>query len=207
MQRERPTMTAAARADEGLIENLAFGLYRPETPGRALVEAFIGQVYRDRYGACVSSFAPVLLGLRDHTGRLIAAAGYRIADTGPLFLERYLEQPIEALIHSQGAVSRSRIVEVGHLASQRPGAGARLARLTACHLLDLGLQWVSSTLTEELQRFFTRRGIRAMALGAADPERLGPQAGLWGRYYEHRPVVVVGRLDVAVRQLSRGQRV
>jgi len=48
MQRERPTMTAAARADEGLIENLAFGLYRPETPGRALVEAFIGQVYRDR---------------------------------------------------------------------------------------------------------------------------------------------------------------
>ena len=51
--------------------------------GRAAVEAFIQAVYRDRYGALVRQFSPVLVSLCDESGDLVAAAGYRAAGPGP----------------------------------------------------------------------------------------------------------------------------
>ncbi|MFN4361586.1 MAG: thermostable hemolysin [Hylemonella sp.] len=65
---------------------------------RAAVERFIHGVYRERYGARVQHYAPVLVSLRNAEHEIIAAAGYRIADTAALFLERYLSQPVEALL-------------------------------------------------------------------------------------------------------------
>lgn len=173
--------------------------------GREQVEQFIHEVYKKSYGASVQSYAPVLLSLTDASGRIAAAAGYRIASTGPLFLESYLSQPIESLIHAHAWVPRGRIAEVGHLSSEQSGAGRRLIKLIGLHLADLGLQWVSSTLTQELQHFFMRLGIAPVALGAADPTRLGPEAQSWGTYYDHHPVVVAGRIDLALSRLARRQ--
>lgn len=171
--------------------------------GRERVEQFIHRVYEERYGASVPCYAPVLLSLTDESGQITAAAGYRIASTGPLFLERYLSEPIESLIHPHGVLPRGRIAEVGHLSSGQAGAGRRLIKLIGLHLADLGLQWVSSTLTEELQHLFVRMGIAPVALGAADPARLGPEALSWGTYYDHHPVVVAGRIDLALGRLSQ----
>lgn len=172
---------------------------------RAEVEHFIHGVYRERYGACVRHYAPVLVSLRDEQGQIIAAAGYRVADTGPLFLERYLAQPVQALLDCDAAqgVPRARIVEVGHLSASRSGAGRRLIHLMGPHLASLGLEWVVSTLTQELQHLFVRLGIAPLALGVADPSLLGACAADWGSYYDHRPVVVAGRIDLALRMLER----
>src|SRR5690349_8234318 len=73
-----------------------FTVSRPADPERAGVEAFIRNVYQQRYGARVREFMPVLVSLRDATG-IVAAAGYRDAGTSPLFLERYLAAPVESL--------------------------------------------------------------------------------------------------------------
>ena len=70
---------------------------------------------------------PQLVALHDDDGGIVAAAGYRSAADGPLFLERYLAAPVEALLGAAGRPSpgRGRIVEVGHLAGGRSGAGRR----------------------------------------------------------------------------------
>jgi hypothetical protein len=132
----------------------------PQHPERAEVEDFIRQVFADRFEARLAGFAPQLVALRDAQGDLVAAAGYRPADGGPLFLERYLPGPIEALLapHAGGRPARAGVVEVGHLAARQAGAGRRLIGLMGPHLAEQGFQWVVSTLTEELRQLFLRIG-------------------------------------------------
>jgi Thermostable hemolysin len=180
-------------------------LHRAGSPGRAEVEFFIGAVYRERYGAELRHFAPLLVSLHDEQGNCVAAAGYRAADAGPLFLEGYLAAPVETLLpaHPGRRARRERIVEVGHLAAVRAGEGRRLILLLGPHLAGQGFEWVVSTLTQELRNLFVRMGVVPLALGVADPAALGDQVAQWGSYYEHRPLVLAGRLDAALQMLAR----
>lgn len=173
-------------------------------PHRGEVEAFIHRIYAQHYGADVRQFAPTLVSLRDATG-IVAAAGYRSAGDGPLFLERYFAAPIESVLAGGADVppERHRIVEIGHLSADRPGEGSRLIRLMALHLQSLPFEWVVSTMTTGLRHMFLRMGITPLALGRADPDSLGTDAAQWGRYYEHHPVVLAGRLHQALGQLAR----
>ena len=185
-----PTPTAAPSSLE---------LYHSGRPGRAEVERFIAGIFRERFKADVRSFAPLLVARRDATGTLVAAAGYRRADAGTLFLERYLERPV----HEALGAKRSRIVEVGHLAAARAGEGRKLILQMGPHLAGHGFQWVVSTLTEELRHLFLRLGIAPLALGVADPALLGEDAARWGSYYDHQPVVLAGAIEPALHALAR----
>lgn len=173
-------------------------------PRRRDVEAFIRRAYAKRYGADVRQFAPVLVSLRDDSG-ILAAAGYRSAAQGPLFLERYFDAPIESLLaaHADAPPARDRIVEVGHLAAGRAGEGRRLIRLLGPHLASLNYEWAVSTLTTELRHLFVRIGITPLALGAASATALGDEVVHWGSYYDHEPVVLAGNLERVVSQLAR----
>ena len=183
-------------------------LHSPDDAGRAEVERFIRAVYAERFGATVRRFAPCLVSLRDAEGRIVAAAGYRFAGSQPLFLERYLDEPVDAALQRRAGARpvRDAVVEVGHLAAARAGEGRRLILLLGPHLAERGAQWVVSTLTEELRHLFVRIGVTPLALGAADPARLGDEAADWGRYYTHHPVVLAGHLPLALRTLARRLR-
>jgi hypothetical protein len=174
------------------------------SPGRESVERFIAAVYLRRFGAVLRQFAPVLVSLHDEHGERVAAAGYRAARSGPLFLERYLPAPVQQLLPA--APQRDGIVEVGHLAAVRAGEGRRLIRLLGPHLSSQGFEWAVSTLTQELRNLLVRMGVTPLALGVADPARLGEQAAQWGSYYEHKPLVLAGLLDAATQRLSRRSR-
>ncbi|WP_374658685.1 thermostable hemolysin [Inhella sp.] len=170
-----------------------------EHPQRAEVEAFIRAIYAERFGARVQHFAPMLVAQFDAEG-LAAAAGFRAAEHGPLFLERYLDAPVESLLQLP---ARRGIVEVGHLAARRAGEGRRLILQMGPLLAQQGVRWVVSTLTEELRHLFLRLGVAPLALGVADPQRLGVEAADWGDYYAHHPVVLAGSLDTALQVLAR----
>ncbi|MBA4264183.1 MAG: hypothetical protein C0453_03795 [Comamonadaceae bacterium] len=176
-------------------------------PRRPEVEAFIRSVFSARFDAQVEHFAPMLVSLSDPmTGRILAAAGYRTAGEAPLFLEGYLHEPVEQVLSGicGNPVARDGIVEVGHLASDQPGEGRRLIFLLGQHLADEGAQWVVSTLTDALRQLFVRLGITPLALGRADPIRLGTDAAAtWGSYYEHEPIVLAGQLPRAIESLAR----
>jgi Thermostable hemolysin len=188
------------------IGRTRFGLHPPGDALRPEVEATIRRVYAERFDARVRSFAPMLVSLHEGEGaeaRIAAAAGYRIA-TQPLFLETYLDRPVDELLAVHGArPARDRIVEVGHLAAARSGEGRRLILRLAQEFARLEIEWVVGTLTEELRALFQRMGIVPIALGAADPARLGTAAADWGSYYDHHPIVLAGHLPVALRRLAR----
>lgn len=188
-----PTTSSAPTRPGGLQ------VHRVGDPSRPAVEAFIAAVYRARYGAEVQAFAPALVSLRDIDGEIVAAAGYRSAADGALFLERYLGTPVDR----QLAALRAEVVEVGHLAASRAGEGRRLITRLGPHLAALDFRWVVGTLTEELRHLFLRLGIAPQALGVADPALLGDAATAWGSYYDHRPVVLAGALAPALQVLAR----
>ena len=194
--------TLAARSPSALS---GLRVHRPAAPGRLEAEAFIHAVYRERYGADVRQFAPVLVSQHGDDGELLAAAGYRDAVLGALFLERYLGGPVETLLPREPgtAACRAGIVEVGHLAAVRAGAGRRLILQLGLHLAAEGFQWVVSTLTQELRNLFLRLGIAPLALGVADPVALGAEVAHWGSYYDHRPLVLAGRIEPALQMLAR----
>ena len=168
---------------------------------REAVEQSVRAIYAQRYGAHVPGFAPMLVALREGES-VLAAAGYRAASTGPLFLESYLPAPVETLIGSQtGAVlQRDRIVEVGHLAASRGGEGRRLIQLLGPHLAEQGFDWIVGTVTQELRAMLVRLGVAPLTLGVADPASLGATAHVWGSYYEHHPIVLAIHLRRALRQ-------
>ncbi|GAA4332206.1 thermostable hemolysin [Variovorax defluvii] len=190
----------AAQADAASVI-----LHPPHDPRRREVEAFVRHIYASRYGAHVQDFAPVLVSLRDPDGHIAAAAGYRPAAQMPLFLERYLDAPVESLLASHGHAQPPRecIVEIGHLAASRAGEGRRLFFQLGPHLAAQRFRWVVGTATEELRHLLLRIGIAPLVLGQADPAALGEEAGHWGSYYDHRPLVLAGQLRQALRHLAR----
>lgn len=181
---------------------------RRNHPRRGEVEAFVRRIYAARHGADVRQFAPSLVALLDAGDEIVAAAGYRAADEEALFLERYLAAPVETVLGRAvaQAPARGRIVEVGHLAAERAGEGRRLILLLGPHLAAQGFHWVVGTLTAELRHLFVRLGVAPLALGVADPGLLGAEAAHWGRYYDHRPVVLAGQLELALQALGRRQQ-
>jgi hypothetical protein len=174
-------------------------------PRRAEAESFIRTIFKNRYGARVSVFAPRLLML-EQQGRAIAAAGWRGADTESLFLERYLDAPVEQILAglTGQTLQRQRIVEVGNLASEKPGGSLHVILNLARDLDRYGYEWVVFTATQELIRIFTKLGLPLLALAKADPARLGSEASDWGSYYETAPVVVAGRIRIALERFGSG---
>ena len=70
----------------------------PDADDRAEIEQFISNIFHQAYGAKIKRFKPCLMSLRDRDNKLVAACGFRSAALGPLFLETYLDQLIEAAI-------------------------------------------------------------------------------------------------------------
>ena len=112
---------------------------------------------------------------------------------------------MQTLLGPGPAPSRSRIVEVGHLAAARAGEGRRLILLLGPHLAARRFRWVVGTLTEEMRHLFRRMGVDPVALGVADPAVLGAEAAHWGSYYDHLPLVMAGDLQAALAALRRRQ--
>jgi len=72
-------------------------VHGPDDAGRGAVEDYIRGVYARRFGARLDRFPPQLVSLNAPEG-IVAAAGYRSALEQPLFLERYLDRPVEQML-------------------------------------------------------------------------------------------------------------
>ena len=194
-----PVGSAANARTAGGIES-----FPPGAPGRAALEGFIADSFRASYGAEISHFSEVLLGVRDAGGHWIAALGYSPAASGPLFLEHYLDAPVEAAIaaRARAPVARSAVVEVGNLAAVRPGAARLLIMSTTRLLHGLGLRWVVFTATASVLNSFSRLQLEPQVLAAADPARLADGGRRWGSYYDTQPKVMFGDIHYGFNQLS-----
>lgn len=173
------------------------------SPHRARAETFISDIFQRHYDAELSSFAPNLM-LLEKDDRIAAVAGWRCAGAERLFLENYLDVPIETAVSRLAGrpVDRQCIVEVGNLAAEVRGGGVEVILTLAAHLDRLGFEWVVFTATSELIGMLRRLGLPPLALASADPDRLGDDARLWGSYYATHPVVVAGRIRLALEKAN-----
>lgn len=174
------------------------------TPGRREAEEYVAGIFQRHYGAAVRSFAPNLM-LLVREERILAAAGWRGASDETLFLESYLDVPIEKALGrvARREVGRELIVEVGHLAADQRGGAISMIRHLATHLHRLGYEWAVFTATRELIEIFARLSLPPLALAPADAHCLGEQAGEWGSYYAAGPVVVAGLIRLALDRTQR----
>jgi Thermostable hemolysin len=166
------------------------------SPARAEVEAFIHAVFKRAYNAEVTNFMPHLVALRDNNGVLMAAFGLKKASEGPLFLEQYLDEPIESLISKKlhKPISRDVITKIGNLAVANPrNAGVLIAHVIQ-HSLDMGIEWCVATAHHSLQNGVVKGGRDVYPLFPADKARLSPEEqAKWGSYYDRMPQVVAIR--------------
>ena len=136
-----------------------------------------------------------------------AALGFRMADVERLFLEDYLDAPIEEAVSGIFGfpVGRERIVEIGAHASIRSRATVELWVQTARHLDGIA-DVVVAVLTAPLRAMFDRLGIAIEEICDADPAKLPDGGEGWGRYYEQQPRVCAGLIAPAIPKLSAFDR-
>lgn len=201
-------MLKATRLDRPDAVPVAAGkgvLQRADSALRPALERFIASRFEAVYGARLRHFMPQLQGLYADDGSLRAAFGTRPAAHERLFLERYLDQPIEAYARRMSGrpVERRDIVEVGNLAGSSPGALRDLIVLLCEQLYQQGYQWVAFTGAARLCNSFSRLGLPLRVIAPAAIEHLDTQEREdWGRYYDFEPAVMLGDVTAGRQQLA-----
>lgn len=160
---------------------------------------YISTIYREVYGAEIQVRYPLLLSLKDQSGHLLAAVGIRPAASEPLFLEQYLEEPIEQRLNT----SREKIVEIGNLASSGGGASMYLFAALSAYLHHQGYTKAVVTCTDFLEKRFKSMGLEPCRLASANPSLLLHEGENWGSYYKTDPHVLAGSIDKGYRLLQR----
>lgn len=169
-------------------------------PRRRAFEQFVEARFAAAYGARLPGHYPMLMGLSAPDDTVLAVAGVRFPEGAPLFLEQYLDAPVEQMVAGafERPVSRESVVEIGSLAAITPGASLELFGALACWLAAVcGRRYAVATVRPELTRLLSRAGFGMRSLGAAEPSRLGSAREAWGAYYDQRPQVFVGEIGVS----------
>jgi len=183
---------------QGKGKSLLFQVIKEDDPEWANVTGFIQDTFHRAYGAQVDRFMPQIMRVSNAAGENRAVMGFRLASQGPLFLEYYLDEPIETVISNYlgKPVKRSEIVEVGNLAEAEPG-DARMALIGGtAYLHALGCRWLVFTGVSRMRNVFRRLGLDLWELIAADETLLPPEeVAKWGSYYEGHPVVCFGDIQ------------
>lgn len=185
------------KKEPAITGSCTFELIENAGPDRAQAEHFISQRFAKSFGSRVESFMPRLFSLHNEKGEICGAFGLRSANR-KLFLEQYLDQPIEMAIGSRigNPVERQYIVEVGHFSGSFPGAVRAMICLLTERLHREGFNWVTFTGTSSLRNAFSRMGLTPLDIQAAKAERLpAEERAAWGSYYEHAPHVLVGNIQ------------
>lgn len=180
-------------------------LHQANDPHREALEQFVRDVFASRHGARVCSFMPNLLAMRNDHGAICSVAGFRCAADQVLFLERYLDQPVErAIAVACGQqISRSQVVEVGNLAGRNCRSAMRLVLDLPRILLDRGHRWMVFTATDTLRGILASYQAPLLDLAAANASRAQSSGDDWGRYYDSNPRVMVGYLPDGLRLRRR----
>ena len=180
---------------------------RTGDPQRESCEMFVAERYLDHFGAHLKSFYPLLLTIQ-RRGHLTAVAGVRKGSEERFFSEAYLESRAECAIsrHAGMPVLREDIAEFGHFCGSFPGANRYVIALIANFLQEERFRWALFTLTRSMRNNFLRLGVPLYEVCAAVPQQLGPQAAIYGSYYDHDPVVCFAEVRQGVAAIERCSR-
>jgi len=170
-----------------------------DSADRDEIEGFIIDTLHHTYGADIKRFKPYLMSLRDQDNKLIAVCGLHSAATERLFLESFLDKPIEALLseHTGAPVKRTEIVEIDNFSVAELGMSRHLVTAINDQLYFTAKQWAVLTATPALRDVFIELGIQPEILADTDINLLSSDDRLaWGNYFEQKPkIMAIRRTD------------
>lgn len=163
---------------------------------RQELENFIRVIFKHAHQAEIRHFMPNLMSVRDTEGKLLAVCGLRHADQGTLFLESYLNSPIQTLLSQQNNddIPRSAILEVGNLAVAEPVHVRSLLASISLYLHSTDSEYAVFTGISTLRNSLTKLNMPLQLLGEASINRIPEQErAAWGTYYNECPQVMAIR--------------
>lgn len=191
-----PHLFTGSRRDAGL-QVAAKG-----DPAKVQLERFVYNTFFRHYAAHVSHFMPLMLALRDE--QLLSVAGVRSAEKGPLFLEQYIDRPVEhylaTVFHCD--VAREEVVEIGNLASTCLGSARYLFIALAALLHQAGKTWVCCVANPSVRAIFRKMHFPFEPLQTVDKYRLGAENTLWGSYYDKGCLLMAARVEDCFQALA-----
>ena len=144
---------------------------------------------------CISIL--IYLVLNDELNNPYAAVGYRIANEKRLFLEQYLDKPIEHYLsdlddqNPKKPLNRKHIVEIGNLAATKHGACRDLFQLLTQYFRRSDYQWIVFTGTRTVRVVLKRMGFKAFMIAPASINDIETsKQKSWGNYYDQEPMVM-----------------
>ncbi|MEX0943781.1 MAG: thermostable hemolysin [Pseudomonadales bacterium] len=186
---------------------MADSLFRIAAPGTSdhiLAQNLVAEEYRRHFGSAVSH--PLAYSLNLHQDdELVGCMGFSPALDDTLFLEQYLDEPIESMIAATmrggAAVFREEIVEIGSFAVRRRQYALPLMIEMAQAMLARGFTTAVCTATGPVAGCLGKLGIAHVRLARADASRI-PDANQWGSYYALDPVVLGGDIAAGVQSIK-----
>ena len=180
-------------------EKSEFSLHSERSPLRNQLEAYIAERYEQAHKASISKFMPILLEMTKE-GESQVALGLRPGHYRPMFLEQYLDSPIEQQIAklTKQPIDRCSLIEVGNLVVSHRRAGLLLFVILGKLVAEAGFEWLIFTVTGEVERLMRSLGFDPQYLVAADPTRVKGGTENWGFYYDNNPRVMAISSEKAV---------
>jgi hypothetical protein len=172
--------------------------------GEALYEMacqFTKERFQRCFGCELTEFYPIIL-TSWLKGELQAVVGVRSAVDGPLFLEQYLNSPVEILL-ADSSLNRSQIVEIGGFAAVDKMAAVPLMERTADVLLEMGFVHAVCTANKPIRRCLSSINVPFEQLAVADITLLKDSAENWGSYYSTTPFVLTGDIQAGAEAIDR----
>lgn len=204
------------------IQAAEFTVHSATSGQRKQLESYVAEQYNRSYGARITNFMPFLLSM-SRAGQLEAVVGVRSAYDDALFLEHYLDKPVEQEISAlaKQRVARQSVVEIGNLAATAKGGSQLLFVLMTAVLEAAGYQWFVFTATHQVEKLIKRLHFCPYPLTYADARRLDKpycdrpccavtgatsQRESWGSYYNSRPKVMAGDIRYAMSIIRANSR-
>jgi len=160
------------------------------------LEARVRSGFGRHFNACIEGFMPDLAVYR-HARGASGVIGIRSAGDEPLFLESYLDDPVETVIHlaSGESVRRDEVAEVGQFVVEDRDIVADFFRDLVPFLRSRGHTWICFTGTNRIRALIARIGFAGFPVTTASLNRVSDNRNHWGSYYDHDPIVIVGKLS------------
>lgn len=178
------------------VQAVATAISEPDAADRQELEDFVRTIFKRAHNAEISHFMPKLLSVRDAHGKLLAVCGLRHANEEKLFLETYLDAPIEALLsqYNQKTISRDVVLEIGNLAVADPINVRSLLAGISLYLHSTHSEWAVFTGISVLRNSLIKLNMSLQFLGEANIDRIpAHERAAWGTYYDERPQVLAIR--------------
>jgi hypothetical protein len=122
----------------------------------------------------------------------------------PLFVEQYLDTPIEKALNQTGIkANRNQIIEVGHLYSNHSKFALPLLLTTGVSLFITGQKTLVFCATNHVKKLISDARIPLTELCQASSGKLANTGENWGNYYQTSPsVIAISTSDIMQAVIS-----